>query len=218
MLRHPYRLAGVATFPGPQHIGFTAQVMHEGRAIARVVDEGNAGPMVWQFLGDSTDDADALDRYAENLPMEADETCSFDEWCKDAFALRLFEDHRTMATLRALAPTRMVLLVPHIQKGMVPIVLPFPYDPSVCSLLRRKYGPETVILNERWSASARSGPRRQDTAGSGRVISHASTDARTVAPSASPLVRRDVRLRAPDVSNNGGRLPGQSRPQVPGRL
>lgn len=162
MLWHPYWLSDVATFPGTRGHGFSATLIRDGRKVAHVLDEGNAGPLVWTFLGkEGNGEANALDAYAEGLPMEADEFDSFDDWCRDAFAIRLFEDHRLMGRLQALSEKRMVLLVPHIQRGLVPVVLPFAYDASVRALVTVRYGHGTVILNElpgRWWPTGRGRP------------------------------------------------------------
>ena len=210
MLRHPYRLADIVPFRGPRHTGFSARLLRDDRDIARVLDEGNSGPLVWSFLGAPSDaerEAEALDRYAEALPMEADE--SFEQWCRDSFTVRLFEDHRTMRALQSRAKSRMVLLVPHIQKGHVPVVLPFPYDPSVRGLVLRRYGNGTLILNE-LPGMTWPGPSRRPASGLGRgeeVVLGTTRDAPNRSPPAggppqrvASLVGRDVRLPGWDIS------------------
>lgn len=151
MLWHPYHLSRVSAFEGPKGAGFSAHLVRNGAAVAHVVDEGNGGPLLWTFLGDveaRQRHEQELDAYADGLPMEADETTSFDDWCRDAFAIRLFEDHETMRQFSARCKHRMVLLVPHIQRGHIPLVLPFAYDPSIRALIMGRYGARTVILNE----------------------------------------------------------------------
>ena len=224
MLWHPYWLTAVVPFAGTKEAGFSAGLMLDGRRVAHVVDEGNRGPLLWTFLGGLEErdrDAAALDAYAESLPMEADETSSFDEWCRDAFAVRLFEDHQLMRRLSALTNQRMVLLVPHIQRGLLPTVLPFSYDPSVRAMIKARYGPGTVILNElpgRWWPT---GHGRPGSTGHGRGAGHVleatrdATGGSTFAggPAQHPpsVVQRHVQLRDRDVPD-----PGRGLPSPPG--
>lgn len=161
----------MTTFPGRLENGFSAQLVRDGRPIAQVLDEGNRGPIIWRFLDpvNAASEQATLHAYAEGLPMEADEDSSFDDWCADAFALRLFDDHVRMARLHDVANRRMVILVPHIQRGHVPLILPFPYDPTIREVIRRKYGANTVFLNElpgMWWPTR--GPSRRPAAGSSR--------------------------------------------------
>ena len=226
MLWHPYCLARVATFEGAKGMGFSAYVFLEREPIAHVMDEGNDGPLLWRFLGDAEDRGhheQELDKYAEGLPMEADDSSSFDEWCRDAFAVRLFEDHQNMRRLNAACKFRMVLLVPHIQHGHVPLVLPFAYDPSIRSRIMTRYGPRTIILNElpgQWWPD----PGQRKPAGRGQGEEHVlgtTIDAAQRGPLAGglpqhppPVVGRNVRLRPVHVSHPGGGVPGASGAHV----
>jgi hypothetical protein len=212
MLWHPYHLSRVAVFEGPEGVGFSARLIRHGATVAHLLDEGNNGPLLWTFLGNAEArqrHEQELDAYAEGLPMEADETQSFDDWCRDAFALRLFEDHQAMQHLHAQCQQRMVLLVPHIQRGHVPLILPFAYDPSVRALVLARYGAGTLILNElprHWWAD----PGHRPSTGRGQSDANVlgtTTLATQRQPSAGglpqhppPMVGRDVRLPRWDLS------------------
>lgn len=63
-----YTIAKLKTFTGMEGQGFNADLLHEGRKVAFVIDDACGGPLMFHWASDA--DKVMLDAYAATLPAE----------------------------------------------------------------------------------------------------------------------------------------------------
>lgn len=156
MLPHPYALADVASFAGPLETGIIAYLTRDGQTVARVVDEGDRGPILWQWRTRGRalqDHEDALDAYLDDLPPLVTKRISVPEWCPDALIDQLRREASEIAWMLPYCEHHTVLLVMGIDGWGRWRVLDEAYEPRRAQELAAHHG-ALMVLNEHPDAAA----------------------------------------------------------------
>ena len=149
ILVHPYALERVGAFHGLLGEGFVADLSHRGRVVARVIDEGDHGPILWQWRSGHAlrEDRAALEAYIGGLPPLVTKRVSVPEWCPDAFIVQLRRENRAIRWMLPYCEHHTVLLVMGSDGWGRWRVIDEPYDP-------RRRRDALMVLNEHPAAYA----------------------------------------------------------------